>query len=84
MNLKKVIAYITISYSFTWTLWLPLLLNRHFGMNLPIISGQFYISSFGPFIGAVVTSLVMGGFKSLGEWAKRAYSIRFKSKWVII
>lgn len=84
MNLKKVISYIAISYGFTWILWLPLLLNRQFGMNLPIISGQFYIASFGPLIGAVITSLVMGGFKSLGEWIKRAYSIRFKSKWILI
>lgn len=84
MNLKKVIVYVTVSYGFTWLLWLPILLNKQFHMRVPILSGQFYIASFGPLIGAVAASMLMGGSKSLIEWSKRAYSIRFNPKWFMI
>lgn len=84
MNLKKVIVFIVVSYGFTWVLWLPLLLNKQFDAKVPIISGQFYIASFGPFVGALVTSFFIGGRKAFMEWLKRAYSIRFKVKWLFI
>lgn len=80
MNLKKVIIFIVVSYVFTWALWFPLLLNKQFDAKVPIISGQFYLASLGPFIGAVVTSFFIGGRKAFMEWLKRAYSIRCKAK----
>lgn len=84
MNLKKVIVFIVVSYGFTWELLVPLLLNKQFDAKVPIISGQFYIASFGPFIGAVVTFFFIGGGKAFMEWLKRTYSIRFKAKWLFI
>jgi len=46
-------------------------------MNLPIVPGQYYLASFGPFVGAIVSSSVSLGWQGIEAWAKRVYSFRF-------
>lgn len=82
MNRKKLIVYIAVSFGFTWLLWLPLLANRQWNMSLPVISGQFYLASFGPLVGAVFASFFTGGRTEVGRWAKRVYSFRFAPLWL--
>lgn len=84
MKSKKLMIYVVISYGITWLLWLPLLLNRQFGMNLPIFSGQFYLASFGPLLGALAATTATGGKAALAAWVKRTYSLRFPRKWLVI
>jgi len=78
------VIYILVTFGLTWLIWIPLLVNRSFGMNLPVVPGQFYLGSFGPFIGAVISSATSSGWKGIEEWFKRAYSFRFKLRWITV
>ncbi|MEL1135769.1 CPBP family intramembrane glutamic endopeptidase [Desulfitobacterium sp. THU1] len=81
---RNIVIYILVTFGVTWLIWFPLLVNRSFGMNLPIVPGQFYLGSFGPFIGAVISSATSSGWKGIEEWLKRAYSFRFKLRWMTV
>jgi len=78
------VIYILVTYGVTWLIWFPLLANRSFGMNLPILPGQFYLGSFGPLIGALISSAIASGWNGIGDWLKRAYSFRFKLGWISV
>lgn len=82
MKNKKIIIYILVSYTITWLLWLPLLINHLWKEAIPLLPAQFYLASFGPLIAAIVTSLVFGGRKELKIWFQRTYSLRFPLKWL--
>lgn len=82
MRNKKIIIYIIVSYGVTWLLWLPLLINHMWKEHIPLLPAQFYLASFGPLIGAVITSLLFGGTKELKAWYRRTYSLRFPIKWL--
>ena len=78
MKIRRNIAlYVLVTYGVSWLIWLPLLANRRWGMNLPIVPGQYYLASFGPFFGAIVSSSVSLGWQGIEAWAKRVYSFRF-------
>ncbi|MDF2907069.1 MAG: Abortive infection protein [Herbinix sp.] len=82
MRDKKIIIYLLVSYGITWLFWFPLLINRLWEENIPILPGQFYLASFGPLIAALVTSLAFGGTKELKAWFRRTYSLQFPLKWL--
>ncbi len=79
---SKVGLYLLLSYAVSWLFWIPLLLNARLGTELPLLPGQFYLASFGPLLGAVLTSLVFGGTKGVSDWFKKAYSLRFPKRWL--
>jgi len=81
---RNIVIYILVTFSVTWLIWFPLLVNRSFGMNLPIVPGQFYLGSFGPFIGAVVSSAILSGWKGIEDWFKRVYSVHFTLRWISV
>jgi uncharacterized protein len=81
---KNIVIYIFVTFGLTWLIWFPLLANRSFGMNLPIVPGQFYFASFGPFLGAVVSLTITSGWKGIQEWGKRVYSFRFPLRWIAV
>ncbi|WP_025691754.1 hypothetical protein [Paenibacillus zanthoxyli] len=68
--------FIFVAFGFTWTCWLPLLANRQFAANLPILPGQFYLGSFGPLVGAAAVELSPGG-KGFTAWMKTLFSFSF-------
>lgn len=74
--------YLFVSYGISWMIWLPLLINHRWGEHIPTFQAQFYLASFGPLLGAVITSLVFGGIEELKAWFKRTYSLRFPVKWL--
>ncbi|WP_379316861.1 CPBP family glutamic-type intramembrane protease [Paenibacillus puldeungensis] len=81
---KKVVIFTIAAFGFTWLMWLPLLMNRQWELHLPFVPGQFYLGSFGPLFGAAVTAAVSGGREALVAWVKRAFSLRFGGKWLLI
>lgn len=83
MKKRKVLIYIILAYGITWALWIPLLLNYQLGANIPLLPGQFYLASFGPILGAIITSLLCGGGE-IRTWFKRTYSFQFSKKWLAI
>jgi membrane protease YdiL (CAAX protease family) len=79
---KKLTVFIVVTYSFSWVIWYPLLANRQWDAGLPILPGQFYYASFGPFIGTVCATLYTGGLKSLQNWVIRSFSFQFPIRWL--
>ncbi|MDF2986747.1 MAG: Abortive infection protein [Eubacterium sp.] len=81
---RKILVYIILSYAISWVFWLPLLLNHQMGSQLPQLPGQFYMASFGPLLGAVLTSVFCEGVPGLKTWIMRTYSQRFPKKWLAL
>lgn len=81
---KKTIVYVITSFGFTWLLWIPLLLNRQFTLEIATFPGQFYAASFGPLVGAITASLYSGGRKEIVTWWKRTYRFRIPLKWYVL
>ncbi|MNB73839.1 CAAX amino terminal protease self- immunity [compost metagenome] len=84
MKNKKIWIYMILSYGISWALWIPLLLNYQLQTDIPLLPGQFYLASFGPLLGAVLTSLLCEGGHGLKGWFIRTYSLRFPKKWLAI
>ncbi|WP_040949806.1 type II CAAX endopeptidase family protein [Gorillibacterium massiliense] len=82
MNKKKLWIFVGMSYGITWLLWLPLLLNRQWDADLPVLKYQFYLGSFGPLLGAAIASFMVAGRTGVRQWAARAYSFRFAPRWL--
>ncbi|MDT3429112.1 membrane protease YdiL (CAAX protease family) [Paenibacillus forsythiae] len=80
---NRLILFLLIAFGFTWACWLPLLANRQLASDLPVLPGQFYLGSFGPFAGAAAAELYSGG-KGLGTWIKTLFSFSFPRGWLLI
>jgi membrane protease YdiL (CAAX protease family) len=53
-------------------------------MNLPTIPGQYYLASFGPLIGAVVSSAITSGWKGVKGWCRKVFSFSFPLSWLAV
>ncbi|QSF44151.1 CPBP family intramembrane glutamic endopeptidase [Paenibacillus tianjinensis] len=80
---KKLLPFIIVAFGFTWLCWLPLLLNKQFEAGMPVLPGQFYLGSFGPLLGTLV-SLRLPGEGGITTWSKTAFSLAFSKKWLAI
>ncbi len=81
---KKIVTYIVVSFGFSWAIWFPMMANQLWNANFQLISMQYYLASFGPLIGSVVTNLLFGGYRELVKWLSRAFSLKFPLKWLFI
>lgn len=77
---KKMSVYLILTFTFTWLLWLPFLLRVQFGYSIVTFPGQFFFGSFGPFVGALLTTLWFDGVTGVLNWFKRTYSLRVNKK----
>lgn len=74
--MRKLWIYLSVSFGFTWLLWLPLLLEGQWELQLPLLPGQFYLASFGPLLGAVAACLITEGGGGLKRWLARTFAVR--------
>ncbi|MHA6533661.1 CPBP family intramembrane glutamic endopeptidase [Paenibacillus sp. BAC0078] len=80
---RKLTVFILTTFGFTWLCWLPLLLNKQFAASVPVLPGQFYLGSFGPLLGTVV-SLRLPGEGGFAVWCRTAFSFSFPAKWLVL
>ncbi|SEU18184.1 CPBP family intramembrane glutamic endopeptidase [Paenibacillus sp. NFR01] len=80
---RSLIGFIAVTFGFTWLCWLPLLLNRQFDAGVPVLPFQFYLGSFGPLLGTLA-SLALTGEEGVAGWFKKAFSLSFPKKWLLI
>jgi uncharacterized protein len=76
--------YILVTFGFSWLIWLPLIMNHLWDTKLPVLPIQYYLASFGPLVGAIVTSAIVDGWNGVVKWGRRAFSLRFSLKWLLI
>lgn len=81
---KQEWTFILITYLVSWVIWLPLVLNAQFNMNIPVLPCQFFLASFGPLIGSVITQLIYYKKDGLQKWIKRVFSLSFDKKWLLL
>ncbi|WP_379130745.1 CPBP family intramembrane glutamic endopeptidase [Paenibacillus sp. sgz500958] len=80
---SNLILFIAVTFGFTWLCWLPLLLNRQWDAGLSVLPGQFYLGSFGPLLGAIITRLRPGG-AGVRAWLRTLFSFAFPKKWLLL
>jgi uncharacterized protein len=80
---KKLLPFMLTAFGFTWLCWLPLLLNKQFAAGMPVLPGQFYLGSFGPLLGTLISLRLPGG-GGIATWSKTAFSLAFPKKWLAI
>ncbi|MDQ0194652.1 CPBP family intramembrane glutamic endopeptidase [Paenibacillus wynnii] len=80
---RRIFLFLAVTFGFTWLCWLPLLINKQFTAGVPLLPGQFYLGSFGPLLGALVSVQIRGG-TGFRAWCKTAFSFAFPKKWLAI
>lgn len=80
---RKLTVFILTAFGFTWLCWLPLLLNRQFAAGVPVQPGQFYLGSFGPLLGTII-SLRLPEERGFAVWCRTAFSFSFPAKWLVL
>ncbi|HTZ69838.1 MAG TPA: hypothetical protein VMB71_04220, partial [Acetobacteraceae bacterium] len=74
-NIKPIALYLAVAFVMAWALWLAgYLITRH-KLSLPLFP-VLVIGSFGPFIGALVTTLAEGGPRHAVRFFARAFDPR--------
>ncbi len=84
MQNKKILSYILTSYLFSWIIWLPMVLNKQLGMNLPVFRYQHFAGAFGPLAGALITSYIFTGRNGLKKFIRRVFNFKIRWYWFFI
>ena len=70
------LIYLVLSFSFAWLFWLLAWLHtKHLAVPIPLIS-LIVIGSFGPFLGAGVSTYLEGGLHQTLRFYARALNLR--------
>jgi len=85
MNLIKrypLASFVTIALSISWIIWIPLIV---LGQDLlPGITGFIIIGGFGPFLSAVIVTLIADGRDGFRKWRKQVFKVRVGAKFYIL
>jgi uncharacterized protein len=79
----KVAFYYITACLISWTIWMPLVLNRQLGMSIPLLPYQYYLASFGPFLAAILAALAFEGIGGLKEFLLSRFRLGIKIRWYI-
>ena len=82
-SIRGLIIYYILSCLISWGIWLPIVLNKRLGYNIPILSYQHYLASIGPMVAAIIIILYYGGFNGLKVFIRNIFTIKGKSKWIL-
>ena len=78
-NIKKILRFILLSFSFSWIIWLSAILLLPEKYNLPFL----LLGSFGPFVSAMIVIKKFDGKDRLKNWLKISFSLRGIVFWLI-
>ncbi len=74
------IVYIFITYIFTWSFWIPILLQPKLQDTSNILSFGLLIAlvgSFGPSFGAILTYVYFNGWDASKVWLRKCFNFKF-------
>jgi uncharacterized protein len=74
-NVRSTTIYLSIAFGFAWAFWLIAWLISKKLISLPILP-MLFIGSFGPFIGAAVTTFGEGGFRRMARFFAHGFDPR--------
>lgn len=81
-SIRGIVIYYILSCLISWTIWLPLVLNKQLGYSIHVLSYQHYLASIGPMLSAIICVLYYGGLKALKEFMLNIFTIKGRSKWI--
>jgi hypothetical protein len=74
-NLRSMALYLAVAFVMAWALWFVAWLISQHKLSLPIFP-MLVVGSFGPFVGALVTTLVEGGPRRTLQFFARVFDPR--------
>ena len=74
-NSRSTALYLVISFGFAWAFWLVAWLVSKKVISLPLLP-MLFVGSFGPFLGAAVTTFSEGGFRRMTGFFVRGFDPR--------
>ena len=63
-NLGSMVLYLTVAFTTAWAFWLVAWLSSRHLTALPLVP-MLFIGSFGPFVGAAITTFSEGGVRRM-------------------
>ncbi|HBI03956.1 MAG TPA: hypothetical protein DDY49_08015 [Paenibacillaceae bacterium] len=67
----------------SWTIEFPLVINEQLGWSLFVLPAQHYISAFGPFLAAISTMFIFGGFSGVKSFFVARFFTRTSLLWYL-
>ena len=84
MKRSKVIAFILISYGFSWTIWGRQALNHNLELGWTISKWNHLIGGLGPFFGAILTTLIFEKWEGVKKYFREKLFTFPSAKWLLI
>lgn len=79
----KIIAYFILVNFITWLIWLVLVVNEQFAMNLAVLPYQHFFGSFGPMLAAAIVSLYSEKGAGLKQYLLRCFRPTVNFRWLV-
>jgi membrane protease YdiL (CAAX protease family) len=76
-----VTVYVLVTFIFSWTLWLLMILSQK-GL-LPFVFATNWTGSFGPAVGAVIATALIGGRSQVNSLLKRIIQVKAHFTWYV-
>lgn len=80
---RKIITFILIGYTISWIIWLPNILSHYFHINWINSNWLHLFGGFGPFMGAILTTLIYDNCKGVKKYFLSRFVKKVKIKWAI-
>jgi membrane protease YdiL (CAAX protease family) len=84
VNTKRIITFILISYGFSWSIWGRQALQHNFDLGWTISPWNHLVAGLGPFIGAIVTTLLFDKKEGLFDFFQQRLFSFPAMKWILI
>ena len=81
-SIRGLIIYYILSCLISWIIWMPIVINKQLGYNIPVLSYQHYLASVGPMLAAIIITLYYGGLEGLRKFIRNIFTINGKIKWI--
>ncbi len=81
---KRIITFILITYTISWMIWMPNLLNYHFNIGNSHSNWLHILGGLGPLLGAIITILIFDKTEGLKTYFKERFLTITNPKWILI
>jgi len=81
---RALVVYLVIAYALSWAIEIPLALQAQHVVTWNIPTATHYLASFGPLVGALITTSLSKGRAGLQEIASRMFKFRVPLRWWLV
>jgi membrane protease YdiL (CAAX protease family) len=81
---KRIITFVLLAYSISWTIWLPNLIAHNFAVSWESSRWLQISGGLGPFLAALITTAIYGGKTGLVAYFKDKFLTFPGWKWILV